>query len=682
MPSAFKRGPRTLTPAAASRPDTSSSQGPSTSRDQSQVGSPPAVTADAATAVQSPSDGPKAQARTSTPSVAYLRPAVHPTLRPSPFPQQLPLPLFSLGLHAINDVLTGTGLPAGCLAVNLPLDDGQHDRWRLEAAQAYADLATRYAAAQGIAAGQNVLVIAEQADDWVESLMGWAGQDEVVPSSANGADGKSATSAVPAAATAPSAASTSSDPEQLKSAFRYEKMKRLQEFASDGLTDKEDESRSTPFVHPFDLSTKISRQVVKAAISQGRLVVHSLGFDGDGDNDAASGNGGSYQRAWDLIEATTQRWAQQTASAGQEPSHSSSTASRTPPSAMPCRILLPSLGSPAWSTWRPSSSTAHARECYRLLLRVKTLVRALSWPATSAERNDSSKSPVEMPTIAVCSPAASLLLSSPNLDTKLATLADGALAFGSFAADPRLRSIFGGVDESREGTSSSSSSSSTSAAAKAATFTGPLRVIQTPTLGSLKPPSIRASQLRGLSSSQSGASGAGSENSLGFKVRRKGIKVDVIGRDLVAGGAPSEGDNKSGPAPPPLPPPPPLPAPRESSGQVSSLDGSAAASTHASESPGAQRMEKERSEAPPSPQRGPPLKGLAALRARGLQAHQTQTQAQAQTQQPQRASRDEERGLDIRSHRSADEAEQRQEAKQRTEWQKREALAKAAQEDW
>ena len=280
------------------------------------------------------------------------------------------------------------------------------------------------------------------------------------------------------------------------------------------------------------------------------------------------------------------------------------------------------------------------------MLRVKALLRTVSWPS-SADAN----AEYEMPTVAIASPAPSLLLSSPFLDRRLATLADGALAFGSFAADARLRSLFGSGDESRDSPSSSSSKTAAMAA-----FTGPLRVLQTPSLGSLKPASIRASQLRGMSSSESGASGAGSENSLGFKVRRKGFKVDVMGRDLVAGGGgggePSVDSSSHG----------------RTATEAASEHSTPSSTPTATVTPPSAAKASIAVEQPvqqSSPPRGPALKGLAALRARGLQARQ---QGQGQGHEGQGGGQND--------------ALSEQAGRQARDLHKQEALSRAAQEEW
>ena len=196
MPSAFQRKARTLPTATASA---SSSQ----------------------------SSDPASAATTSAPA---HRIPTHPTLRPSPFPQQQPLPLFSLGLSAINDVLTGVGLPSGCLSIFQPLqggpgeDDHDHERTRLEAGAAYSDLVLKYAAAQGIAHGHRVLVIGEGAQSWCRSLMGWAGEHEQRETTSGSAPTPGEHDQEEQDSQDDSASLTSKN--NLKSAFRYDKLQK------------------------------------------------------------------------------------------------------------------------------------------------------------------------------------------------------------------------------------------------------------------------------------------------------------------------------------------------------------------------------------------------------------------------------------------------------------------------
>ncbi|CAO1632301.1 unnamed protein product [Jaminaea pallidilutea] len=583
MPSAFKRGPRVVPQTAAAGTTVAENAQDPTSK----------VHAD--------------QASQASTSHTTIRPPTHPTLRPSPFPQQLPLPLFSLGLQSINDVLTGVGLPSGSLALFLPQqstsgrsgfadEDADSERIRVEAAQAYADLANRYAAAQGIAAGHRVLVIGQGANRWVNGLMGWAGAQDT-GSKTSDTQSPSSSSSVQ------TAEQRKKDPnDKLKVAFRYENMKRIQD---DEGSDPSSSSSSSaqPFVHPFDLSTRLSPQIIDEAKRGGNLVVRDI--DDDDDDGSTDATINSYEDAWATVASTVEVWRQQQSTSSDE-------------DILPARIVLPSMGSPSWSIPR---SRTHAVESYRLLLRIKTLLRQCAWPSPPIDLPQSPKPSI--PIICTVSPSSTLLLestsSSAAVSRRLVSLADGALAFSSFAADPRLRALFGTAAPSSTDSDSSSSSN-----ANKNVFTGSLLVLSTPTMGSLKPPSIRASQLRGMSSSEAGASGAGSENSLGFKVRRKGVKVEVMGRDLVAGGGSGGDSNNEKKAPEPSSA---VPSTSKSSDEGPSsvttleqpLSLPSSSTTNAPAPPPQAQASVPPSQPLPTPPRAP-LKGMAALRARGLQA--------------------------------------------------------------
>lgn len=537
-----------------------------------------------------------------TPAPASRIPT-HPTLRPSPFPQQQPLPLFSLGLSAINDVLTGVGLPSGCLSIFQPLQSGQddddhdHERTRLEAGAAYSDLVLKYATAQGIAHGHRVLVVGEGAESWCRSLMGWAGEHEQRET----------------ASTAP--APTEHDQEEqdnqddstsltsknnLKSAFRYDKLQKIQ--ARQGLDDPRasgsgrDPNSPSHFVHPFDLTMRMSDATLDLAIKEKRLCIKDIT---DLEADA-----NSYEAVWSTIQEFVDS--------------SRSDVSNPEQHQVPVRIIIPSLGSPMYGA--PSDSS-HSTASYRLLMRVRRLVRDISWP--SADPTSSYPATPPVPSIALCTLSPTLLLSSPSVSHRLFHLSDATLAFSAFASDARLRAMFNLPDGLAESSSSSSKGApSSSSSSTSNTFTGSLKIIKTPTVGSLRPSSIRASTLRGMTSNAMDTSSSGTtENSLGFKVRRKGFKVEVMGRDLVAGG--EEGGEQAKAKRPERRPPPKSDASagKEESNQQQQQQQETAGRTEAVQKQAQPQSQPDAPHSRPTATTSQPqLKGIAALRARGLQA--------------------------------------------------------------
>lgn len=604
MPSAFQRKARTLPSTAGS-----SSAGPSASSSSS-------------TAQQAPQDAPR-----SSPSTSSLRPSPHPTLRPSPFPTQQPLPLFSLGLSAINDILTGLGLPSGSLALFCPQEseprldlivqqEQEDEARRLQAGGAYADLVLRYGAVQGIAAGQRVIVVGEGAQAWTNGLMGWKGQE------AEQGVASTASSSTAIANKDMVVPEVKEKQEDLGSAFRYARLKKLDSQESGQGRSSSDDTNPTPYLHPFDLSTKIAPAMLREAGEQDLLFVHDLSPDWSEDS------GNTYEEAWKVIQERVHGWKAQEEQHRQAFSTSEQT---SPPPPIPIRVILPCFGSPAWSL---PPNRSHATESYRFLLRLKSLVRSSSWVGSSSD--------IEIPMIALVSPDPSLLLATRlqgiSLLSRFNSLADASLAFSSFASDPRLRLLFGlpmdSVTTSSSGPSSSSSSSSS--ASTPAPFTGSLSILKTPHIGSLNSPSIRASTLRGFSSLSADAGGSGggsSENSLGFKVRRKGIKVEIMGRDLVAGGEKPSSDSgskkeASSSASSSSRAPPRRQEAASAAQQVilepsKEIDIIADQSTQQQQAQSSGPMSSSEVDATSSTAATPspkPLKGIAALRARGLQA--------------------------------------------------------------
>lgn len=480
---------------------------------------------------------------------------------------------------------------------------------RVGAAQAYADLLSKYVAAQGLAAAQKMLIIGEGVESWTQGLMGWAEMDEDIGASKGESSSPSQPPPAEPSIATPVATPAAPDEEKLKVAFRYERLKRINDGATDRESSPSSSTSSQPFVHPFDLSTRISPRVLQKAKSEGRLVVHDVAEDADEEE-----HSNTYEEVWGLVRSTVERW-RQSSSTGEEDMNSS----------LPARILLPSLGSPSWSV---PPGRSHAGEAYRLLLRIKGLLRQTAWPSASSS---ASVMQPPMPIIAISSPSTWLLLPSPiggaaaDVAHRLSSLADGALTLSSFSSDPRTRSL-----------SDSTSIPSTSSPSPTL-FTGALRVLRTPALGSLRGPSIRASALRGMGGGEESGGGAGSsENALGFRVRRKGVKVEVMGRDLVAGGEPSGGGGDRKPE---------RKTQSGEGGKVKQAGAEGAGKSKATVVPQAASPSVSVGiEASPAPKQstaaaaGPattpqqpaaaparaPLKGLAALRARGLEAQQGQ----------------------------------------------------------
>lgn len=107
-----------------------------------------------------------------------------------------PVPLLSTGVPAIDDLLSGGGISSGALFLLVPsIGTGvstaasagagpgpsaraTEDEAARTAAEPYAELMLAYGVAQGIAAKQTGVVIGEDADGFVQGLMGKAGDEE------------------------------------------------------------------------------------------------------------------------------------------------------------------------------------------------------------------------------------------------------------------------------------------------------------------------------------------------------------------------------------------------------------------------------------------------------------------------------------------------------------------------
>ncbi|KAI5476000.1 elongator complex protein 4 [Pseudohyphozyma bogoriensis] len=146
------------------------------------------------------------------------------------------------------------------------------------------------------------------------------------------------------------------------------------------------------------------------------------------------------------------------------------------------RIAISSFASPAWG---PATSTT----LYSFLHRLRTLLRT------------SSSSCI------LTLPATFYRQSNPSLLTRLSHAVDGIVELQSFADSPTSLASF-------------------------PKHNGLLRIPKLPSLGSLVPPSVKLSVLRGLG----GGDGGGMENNLGFRVKRRRFIIETVGGDEPVGG--------------------------------------------------------------------------------------------------------------------------------------------------
>ena len=198
---------------------------------------------------------------------------------------------------------------------------------------------------------------------------------------------------------------------------------------------------------------------------------------------------------------------------------------RSPSSSPPVlRVCIRSLGSPAWQVRKGQRVEV---EAIRFLTKLKGLLRSLALPSVSSVGTSTSAAPVAIPAIAMVTLSSYALSSIPsplsgrahsgaNLVHRVSHVVDACISLSAFAPSPALRTAF-------------------------PSYTGALKVLRTPSIGTLTNPSIRASVLRGMGagSSDSGSAGeggaGGGENNLAFKVRRKRLVIETLHLDIEGG---------------------------------------------------------------------------------------------------------------------------------------------------
>ncbi|KJA26157.1 hypothetical protein HYPSUDRAFT_199363 [Hypholoma sublateritium FD-334 SS-4] len=304
----------------------------------------------------------------------------------------------STGISSLDDILGG-GLPLSCsLVVAAP-----------DVHSSYGELMQKYFAAQGLAGGQRVCVVAAEGARWAEDLM-WMPNGVAV---GGDADDEGAGRG-----------------EKVRIAWRYEKMKQFQTttVAAAGET----------YCAPFELSCRVPQEVLAEAIAGNRLTFVDVG-------QGLAGVLGALRRAL-----------------GAE-------------GAVPLRICIPGLGSPAWGDLS-SQGVLHFLHALRALLRAHPQGCA----STSLDAR-------------LCGGAGWL--------ERVGWAADGALSVAAFAGDPGLAGLFPGHH-------------------------GLVRALRLPAPHTLLAPSDRFSQLRGLTAG---------ENNLAFRCTRKRLLFETLHLDVEGG---------------------------------------------------------------------------------------------------------------------------------------------------
>ncbi|CDW98727.1 hypothetical protein [Sporisorium scitamineum] len=467
-------------------------------------------------------------------------------VKPSSFSS--PVPLISTGVPALDDLLSGGGLSSSSDLLILPFTgtaaqsaaqigtsstpaaSAETDHASRAAAEPYVELLLGYSIAQGIASDHVGVVIGEDVRGLLGGLMARAGDlDEKVlekiGSRSTGDDAErvagpsdllstvndeddadNSEHKAASRSTAEDGKSTDAQRErEMKIAWRYSNMKQFNTTVNEPSSSS---SEPTPFCHTFDLSKRIDSRIIQHAVDQGRLEMVDISTATQSAAAAAASTSrrgiNAFEVAYKHIEAAATKCRLQAASAP----------TATPPV---LRIAIRALGSPAWTVARGQSRHT---ETIRFLHRLKRLLRSLSLV------DPSPTSPPAIPSIAVIS-ASSFLLSHPspgcNLPHRMIHSVDASILMSAFATSSVLRSAF-------------------------SAYTGALKVLKTPAVGTLTNPSIRSSVLRGMGTgagagktapggSAGGREGGagGGENNLAFKVRRKRLVIETLHLDVEGG---------------------------------------------------------------------------------------------------------------------------------------------------
>ncbi|KAN0060274.1 Elongator subunit elp4 [Thecaphora frezii] len=488
-----------------------------------------------------------------------------PGVRPSSFSS--PVPLVSTGVPALDDILSGGGLSSGSLFTILPTTAtaalsaaqigsaattaaarAESDHIARAAAEPYAELILAYAVAQGIAAKHRGLAIGEDVDTFSCNLMARAGDLEDKELQKIMAE-EAASSALPPATSSEDSQPSPSErlgivpdededggkgltqsqrDKKMKIAWRYEKMNQFKTTVDESAKGKDE---SEAFCSTFDLSRRISPRILQKAKADG--VLDTLEIDLDDYDPFSSGpqtDGNSFELAFSRIRKKADECLQ-----------ARNALPTSPPPVL--RVSIRSLGSPCWKVARAQRVET---ELIRFLTRLKALLRSLAVPdAASGEAGSSAAANLRsIPAVAIVTlspyvvsaiqPSTSARPSpgaSANLMHRVAHVSDACISLSAFAPSPGLRAAF-------------------------PSYTGALKVLKTPALGTLTNPSIRASVLRGMgagaaqrgsdsgslaalslgSSGSVGEGGAGGgENNLAFKVRRKRLVIETLHLDVEGG---------------------------------------------------------------------------------------------------------------------------------------------------
>ncbi|KAF9480055.1 hypothetical protein BDN70DRAFT_993009 [Pholiota conissans] len=325
----------------------------------------------------------------------------------------------STGISSLDDILGG-GLPLSCSLVIAAPD--MHS--------SYGELVQKNFVAQGLASGQRVCVVGADASAWVREVM-WMPDARGVPvRTSGGAERRQG----------------DSDEEEKESekahggkvtiAWRYEKMRQFQT-----TTSQEGET----FCAPFELGSRVPEEVIAEAVGERRLTFVEVG-----------------RRVEDVLRSIAQELAME--------------------NALPVRICVPWLGTPAWGDLTP-------QDVLYFLHALRSLLRSHTHGCAS---------------VGLAPQMSAAGWGGAGWMDKVGWAADGALMVAAFSANPALSSMFPGHH-------------------------GLLQTQRLPAPHTLLAPSDRFSTLRGL--------GGSGENNLAFRCTRKRLVFETLHLDVEGGTA-------------------------------------------------------------------------------------------------------------------------------------------------
>lgn len=240
-------------------------------------------------------------------------------------PGPVPTYVTSTGIPSLDDIL-GSGLPLACTQLILAPD----------VHSAYGELVQKYFVAQGLACGQDVCVIDDNAREFVAECMWIPGGS--TPPNING-------SASPSVEAEEDEEQTKDHDTKIKIAWRYEQMKQFQTTVQTstqyvasflsligplGLTGLYLFRFADDYCQVFDLTSRISPSTVESTSSSGQLDLEDV------------------SSPWSEQLSTTRILTTITALLGEE--------EKDIITRKPLRICIPSLGSQQWGDLRPQAS--------------------------------------------------------------------------------------------------------------------------------------------------------------------------------------------------------------------------------------------------------------------------------------------------------------------------------------